>query len=111
MMDWEDIYNNSDDDDDDRWNLTKAVSTIRERDTGITRSSVRGLQMALIEGWLVQRARDMCSFTHDRYRQAAQACVEGLPAGSVATMSFRIVLMMLRESTVDVYRISEHAKR
>lgn len=90
MMDWEDSS------DDDRWNISKVVSTIKDRDATVTRSSIRGLQMALIEGWLVQRARDMCSFAHDRYRQAAQACAEGLPDGSVASMSFRASISCLQ---------------
>lgn len=38
---------------------------------GYSRPSMRGLQQALSQGWLLQRARDMCSFTHDKYRQAA----------------------------------------
>lgn len=38
---------------------------------GYSKPSLRGLQQALAQGWLIQRARDMCSFTHDKYRQAA----------------------------------------
>ncbi|KAG5220648.1 Ser-Thr histidine kinase [Salix suchowensis] len=72
---------------------------------------MKGLNLALTEGWLIQRARDMCSFAHDRYRQAAQAEVEKLDPHTVAMMSLRIILMMLHESPIDVYRIAEHAKR
>ncbi|KAF8349828.1 hypothetical protein F5887DRAFT_942564 [Amanita rubescens] len=108
MMDWEDWKDpsgssGSDDEMDDMWNLHKAGPNAR--------GSIRGLQMALTEGWLIQRARDMCSFAHDRYRQAAQAEVDTFPADSIAKMSFRIILMMLHEDPVDVYRIAEHAKR
>ncbi|KAJ3003995.1 hypothetical protein NUW54_g5022 [Trametes sanguinea] len=53
----------------------------------------------------------MCSFSHDRYRQAAQAEAESQPEETIAKMSFRIILMMLHESTPDIYRIAEHAKR
>ncbi|KAK0481591.1 hypothetical protein IW261DRAFT_1550690 [Armillaria novae-zelandiae] len=49
-----------------------------------------GLQKALDEGWLIQRARDMCSFAHDRYRQAAQAEAANLPEDVAAKMSFRM---------------------
>ncbi|KAK0233760.1 dual-domain HisK/Mak2 protein kinase [Armillaria fumosa] len=79
--------------------------------TNSPRNSILGLQKALDEGWLIQRARDMCSFAHDRYRQAAQAEAANLPEDVAAKMSFRIVLMMLHETPVDVYRIAEHAKR
>ncbi|PBL00451.1 histidine kinase [Armillaria gallica] len=79
--------------------------------TNSPRNSILGLQKALDEGWLIQRARDMCSFAHDRYRQAAQAEAANLPEDVAAKMSFRIVLMMLHETSVDVYRIAEHAKR
>jgi hypothetical protein len=92
MMDWEDFSGSSgsDDEGDDMWNLHKAVSTLRETRSTATRASMRGLQMALAEGWLIQRARDMCSFAHDRYRQAAQAEAEALPEKSIAKMSFRV---------------------
>lgn len=90
MMDWEDSSGNpgSDSDEDDRWNIHKAVSNIRDTDN--TRGSIRGLQMALVEGWLVQRARDMCSFSHDRYRQAVQFEAEHLSPQLIAKMSFRV---------------------
>jgi hypothetical protein len=51
---------------------------------------MRGLQVAISEGWLVQRARDMCSFAHDRYRQAAEAEALSLPNDMIAKMSFRV---------------------
>ncbi|KAK2461712.1 hypothetical protein APHAL10511_006175 [Amanita phalloides] len=113
MVDWEDSSGSSGSDDEvnDMWNLHKAVNNLRESGSSNARGSMRGLQMALAEGWLIQRARDMCSFAHDRYRQAAQAEVDALPADSVAKMSFRLILMMLHENPVDVYRIAEHAKR
>ncbi|KIL70561.1 hypothetical protein M378DRAFT_194875 [Amanita muscaria Koide BX008] len=114
MTDWEDSSgpgsSGSEDETDDLWNMHKAVTNLRETGPSNARGSIRGLQMALAEGWLIQRARDMCSFAHDRYRQAAQAEVDALPAESIAKMSFRIILMMLHESPIDVYRIAEHAK-
>nr|GAT57553.1 histidine kinase [Mycena chlorophos] len=70
--------------------------------------SMRGLQVAVEQGWIIQRARDMCSFAHDRYRQAAQAEVASLPEGAAAKMSLRIILMMLNDGP-DIYRIAEHA--
>jgi len=113
MMDWEDSSggSGSEDEIDDMWNLHKAVSNLRETGGGVTHRSMRGLQLALTEGWLISRAREMCSFAHDRYRQAAQAEVANLPEGVVAKMSFRIILMMLHETPIDVYRIAEHAKQ
>lgn len=114
MMDWEDSSGNGGGNEDvigDMWNLHKAVSTLRETGPGNTHRSMRGLQLALTEGWLITRARDMCSFAHDRYRQAAQAEAERLPSEAIAKMSFRIILMMLHETPIDVYRIAEHAKR
>jgi|ERR1700722_1695319 len=94
-----------------------------------SRQSMRGLQVATTEGWLIQRARDMCSFAHDRYRQAAQTEADALPQETIAKMSFKvssvftartvfvdfisvkIVLMMMRETLTDAYRIAEYAKR
>lgn len=113
MMDWDDSGSSSDDDTDVISNVTKAVSQMGsgENQQSTTRSSMRGLQLAIQEGWLVQRARDMCSFAHDRYRQAAQAEAAALPEGSVAKMSFRIIMMMMHEPIPDIYRIAEHAKQ
>ncbi|KAI0793300.1 histidine kinase [Abortiporus biennis] len=109
MMDWEDSGSSSDEESSDMWNLSKAVRDITE--SSATRGSMRGLQQAIQEGWLIQRGRDMCSFAHDRYRQAATAEAQNLPEGTIPKMSFRIILMMLHESVPDVYRIAEHAKR
>lgn len=90
---------------------------------------MKGLQAAIAEGWLVQRARDMCSFSHDRYRQAAVVEAEKLSEETIAKMSFRvlqslircslrdaydskqIVLMLLHEQVPDPHRVAEHAKR
>ncbi len=76
------------DTEDDR--SSNIVHTSREKSTSTTRRSMRGLQVAISEGWLVQRARDMCSFAHDRYRQAAEAEALSLPNDLVAKMSFRV---------------------
>ncbi|KAI0090021.1 histidine kinase [Irpex rosettiformis] len=110
MIDWEDSSGSSSDEDtDDQWIIPKSVRSA-ENMTSTSRGSMRGLQMAIQEGWLVQRARDMCSFTHDRFRQAAQAEAANLPENVTAKMSFRIILMMLHENP-DVYRIAEHARK
>ncbi|KAI0700426.1 histidine kinase [Cytidiella melzeri] len=110
MMDWEDSSGSSSDEDtDDQWSIPNSVRAA-DTMTSTSRGSMRGLQMAIQEGWLVQRARDMCSFTHDRFRQAAQAEVANLPEAVTSKMSFRIILMMLHENP-DIYRIAEHARR
>lgn len=62
----------------------------KEKSTSTARRSMRGLQIAIDEGWLVQRARDMCSFAHDRYRQAAEAEALSLQDDLIAKMSFRV---------------------
>ncbi|TBU58822.1 histidine kinase [Dichomitus squalens] len=118
LMDWDDSGESSgssteDEQRGDLWNVTKAVKEIKEREkeTSSTRRSIRGLQTAITEGWLIQRARDMCSFSHDRYRQAAQVEAEAQSEEVIAKMSFRIILMMLHDATPDIYRITEHAKR
>lgn len=94
MMDWEDSNGHSGPDDDVdvdiMWSLHRAVTNLRETGTANSHRSMRGLQLALTEGWLITRARDMCSFAHDRYRQAAQAEVESLTQESIAKMSFRV---------------------
>lgn len=88
MVDWEDSSGSSSEDDvDSMWHIPKAPT---ETSLSTARGSMRGLQHAIQEGWLVQRARDMCSFAHDRYRQAAQAEAASLPDGSVPKMSFRV---------------------
>lgn len=91
MMDWEDSSGSSSDEDaGDIWNVSKAVNNMKETALSTTRGSMRGLQIAIQEGWLIQRGRDMCSFAHDRYRQASHAEAENLPEGAVSKMSFRV---------------------
>ena len=96
-MDWDDSEESNssgtEEDGRDLWNVSKAVSILKD---STTRRSVRGLQTAIAEGWLVQRARDMCSFPHDKYRQAAQLQAENQPEESIAKMSFRVRLAISR---------------
>ncbi|KAJ7139584.1 dual-domain HisK/Mak2 protein kinase [Mycena epipterygia] len=112
LMDGEDTNSGSsgEEEGEERWSIARAVSNVPDpAPLGNTSASMRGLQMAIEEGWIMQRARDMCSFAHDRYRQAAQAEAASLSEDVVAKMSFRIISMMLSELLVDVYRIAEHA--
>ncbi|KAH9964567.1 hypothetical protein BC827DRAFT_1265837 [Russula dissimulans] len=97
------------DTEDDR-STRSPVPMTRDKSTSPTRRSMRGLQIAIAEGWLVQRARDMCSFAHDRYRQAAEAEARSFSDDLTAKMSFRIISMMLLEPSPDVYQISERAQ-
>lgn len=95
LMDWDDSGSSgsgTEEEHEDMWNVSKAVHNFREKENGssATRRSIRGLQTAIAEGWLIQRARDMCSFSHDRYRQAAQAEAESQPEETIAKMSFRV---------------------
>lgn len=96
MIDLEDSINpsGSEDEIDDKWSIRKAVSNLREKGADNTHKSMRGLQLALTEGWLITRARDMCSFAHDRYRQAAQAEADRLPRDTIAKMSFRVCCLL-----------------
>lgn len=93
MVDWEDSSGSSasEDEVDDIWNLHKAVNNLRDGSNS-SRGSMKGLQLALQEGWIIQRARDMCSFAHDRYRQAAQAEAAAMSPDVLARMSFRVGL-------------------
>ena len=104
MIDWEDNSGSSasESEQEEQWSLSKAVSSLRELNSSpkesslrATRGSMRGLQAAISEGWVVQRARDMCSFMHDRYRQVAQAEVEKMPPENIAKMSFRVCMNTL----------------
>lgn len=88
MVDWEDSSGSSaSDSETDEWNLSKAISSVHE---SANARSMRGLQQAISDGWLVQRARDMCGFAHDRYRQAAEAEAQKLPPEVIARMSFMV---------------------
>ncbi|KAJ7456503.1 dual-domain HisK/Mak2 protein kinase [Mycena latifolia] len=112
LIDGEDANSGSsgDEEGEERWSIARAVSNVPDTaPMGNASASMRGLQMAIDEGWIIQRARDMCSFAHDRYRQAAQADAASLSEDVVAKMSFRIILMMMNEIPVDVYRVAEHA--
>ncbi|THH17217.1 hypothetical protein EW146_g3550 [Bondarzewia mesenterica] len=112
VMDRDDLSGSSGSEieDDDEWNQKRATMS-KETPMGSNRDSVTGLQVAVSEGWLVQRGREMCSFAHDRYRQAAEAEAANLPEGSIANMSFRIILVMLQDPSPDIYQIAERAQR
>ncbi|KAI6159530.1 STKc type histidine kinase [Pisolithus thermaeus] len=110
LIDWEDSSGSSSEEEEETWNLSKAISMLKNRGSSIG-DSMRGLQSAINEGWLVQRGRDMCSFAHDQYRLAVQQEVAALPANVLSRMSFRIVLAVLHDAVPDVHRIVDHAAR
>ncbi|KAI6136939.1 STKc type histidine kinase [Pisolithus sp. B1] len=110
LIDWEDSSGSSSEEEEETWNLSKAISMLKNRGSSIG-DSMRGLQSAINEGWLVQRGRDMCSFAHDQYRLAVQQEVAALPANVLSRMSFRIVLAVLHDAVPDVHRIIDHAAR
>lgn len=64
--------------------------------TGYSKPSMRGLQQVLAQGWLIQRARDMCSFTHDKYRQAAIHMASQQPDIVIMKMCLRVSFIHLR---------------
>lgn len=88
MMEWS---NGSEGDEEpiETWDFAKVLSTVNEESANIGKS-IRGQQISISEGWLVNRARDMCSFTHDRYRQAAQTELDTFPEEAVAKMSLKV---------------------
>ena len=88
MMDWS---SGSQDDEEpiETLDFAKALSTVNDESASIG-NSIRGQQIAISEGWLINRARDMCSFTHDRYRQAAQTELDTFPEELVAKMSLKV---------------------
>ena len=102
MMDWEDTGSSIVEEEGDitPLRLSKTLSSMKESSLSTSRGSMRGLQVAIAEGWLVQRARDMCSFTHDKYLQAAVAEEQRLPEGIIASMSFRVRYASDCEETV-----------
>ncbi|KAF9243774.1 STKc type histidine kinase [Melanogaster broomeanus] len=111
LIDWEDSSGSSSDEEgEENWDLSKTMSVLKNR--GLTSGdSMRGLQGAINEGWLIQRGPDTCSFAHDRYRQAVQQEASTLSDTVLSKMSFRIILAMLHDTVPDVHRIAEHARR
>jgi hypothetical protein len=52
---------------------------------------MKGMHIAMMQGWIVQRARDKCSFFHDRHRQAADAYRDGLPKEAQQEMFLKVI--------------------
>lgn len=53
---------------------------------------MKGMHLAMAEGWIVQRARDKCSFSHDRHRQAADAYRDSIPVEERNEMMLKVSL-------------------
>lgn len=84
VMERDDVSSGSEAEDDDDWSVTEVASHLKERDRekekeSSNRGSMKGMQVAIAEGWIVNRGRDECSFAHDRYRQAAEAEAANIP--------------------------------
>ena len=107
MMDLEENAGNDDSNADEQWTVSLLA---RNKAPNFTHRSMRGLQQALKEGWLVQRvrqagysvlyssqsiqqARDMASFSHDRYRQAALQVARQMPDGGEVRMAFKAITL------------------
>lgn len=111
LMEWEDSSSSSSDEEgEDAWNVSKVISVLKHRRSNAG-DFIRGLQGAINEGWVVHRGREMCTFAHDRYRQAVQQEASLLPDQVLSRMSFRIILAVLHDAVPDVHRIAEHAGR
>lgn len=83
MMDWEDSSGSEDS------GGEEGGSTPKKGSAG-QKGSMHGLHIALAEGWVIQRGRDMCSFAHDSYLQAALSLSASLPDGGLTKMSFKV---------------------
>ena len=75
---------------------SRRVERIPSAELAYSKPSMRGLQQVLAQGWLVQRARDMCSFMHDRYRQAAIHMASQLPDITVMKMCLRVAFKLMQ---------------
>ena len=75
---------------------SKMVEHTPSAELAYSKASMRGLQQVLAQGWLVQRARDMCSFMHDRYRQAAIHMASQLPDITVMKMCLRVAFKLMQ---------------
>lgn len=90
LVDWEESSESSSDDEvDEGWDLSKTISMLKNRNRSAG-DSIRGLQGAIQEGWVVYRGTEMCSFAHDWYRQAVQQEVSNLPDHILSKLSFRV---------------------
>jgi hypothetical protein len=71
MVHWEDANVGwTADDETEDLDLSKVIRE-HAQSSNAGRESMRGLQIAIQEGWLVQRGRELCSFAHDHYMHAS----------------------------------------
>ena len=75
---------------------SRTIEPAPSAELAYSKPSMRGLQQVLAQGWLVQRARDMCSFMHDRYRQAAIHMASQLPDITVMKMCLRVAFKLMQ---------------
>ena len=59
------------------------------RPSGINQPT-QGLQVALSESWIECRNREICSFTHDRYRDAVEIEIQSRPVEYIAKISLKV---------------------
>jgi hypothetical protein len=72
------------------------IERVPSSELAYSKPSMRGLQQVLAQGWLVQRAGDMCSFMHDRYRQAAIHMASQLLDITVMGMCLRVAFKLMQ---------------
>jgi len=94
-MDHENVSGSSGSDldtEDDR-NSRESTSANREKSTTTTRPSMRGLQIAIAEGWLVQTGAGICAVSRTTdIVKPPKAEALSLPSDLIAKMSFRVRL-------------------
>lgn len=79
-----------------RKSASRVIKRAPSAEIAYSKPSMWGLQQVLAQGWLVQRARDMCSFMHDRYRQAAIHMASQLPDITVMKMCLRVAFKLMQ---------------
>ena len=60
-----------------------------------THQPTQGLQIALSESWIECRGREICSFTHDRYRDAVEIEIQSRPVEYIAKVSLKVPLLLI----------------
>lgn len=84
VIDWGDSSGDVSEDDSDHPDAWDTQNSLKAK------GSVKGLHAAIAEGWLNQRARERCSFVHDRFFHAAVGYRQSLPRQAQEKMALRV---------------------
>jgi hypothetical protein len=108
LMEWALYGDRGGDEDEYTTPISKGIPSSIRADITANYGVIYGLQESIAAGWLVDRARETCSFAHDRYRHAVESEIEKMSKESTARISLKVYFVMSSCVSISMPKTVDH---